>query len=301
MKLSGIHLLLTYQCIFECDHCFVWGSPSQSGTMRLRDIESILRQARELGTVEWIYFEGGESFLYYPLVLKGVQIAAGLGFAVGVVSNAYWATDAEDAYLWLEPFAGILRQLSISVDAYHGEDDSTRQAEHARAACERLKIPIGVISIAQPDPAVAPAATGELPAGESAVMYRGRAAEKLASQAPQQPPDRFTTCPHEDLREPGRVHIDALGNLHICHGISLGSVFQTSLHEICEKYDPDAHPITGPLLSGGPAELARRNDLPLRGSYADACHLCCEARRALRSRFAEILMPDQMYGIFNNQ
>ena len=31
--LSGLHLLLTYKCNYECDHCFVWGGPSQKGTM----------------------------------------------------------------------------------------------------------------------------------------------------------------------------------------------------------------------------------------------------------------------------
>ena len=31
MKLTGLHLLLTYQCVLECDHCFVWGSPWQKG------------------------------------------------------------------------------------------------------------------------------------------------------------------------------------------------------------------------------------------------------------------------------
>ena len=38
MKLSGLHLLLTYQCTFECDHCFVWGSPWQTGTLTLEQI-----------------------------------------------------------------------------------------------------------------------------------------------------------------------------------------------------------------------------------------------------------------------
>ena len=33
--LSGLHLLLTYQCTFECDHCFGWGGPFQTGTMTL--------------------------------------------------------------------------------------------------------------------------------------------------------------------------------------------------------------------------------------------------------------------------
>ncbi len=89
MHLSGLHLLLTYQCSFECDHCFVWGSPWQSGTMTLGDVRCILEQARDLGTVEWIYFEGGEPFLYYASLLKAVQEAANMGFQVGVVSNSY--------------------------------------------------------------------------------------------------------------------------------------------------------------------------------------------------------------------
>ncbi|MFQ6004291.1 MAG: hypothetical protein ACE5OQ_02215, partial [Woeseia sp.] len=36
--LSGLHLLLTYACNYQCDHCFVWGGPWQSGTMTLATI-----------------------------------------------------------------------------------------------------------------------------------------------------------------------------------------------------------------------------------------------------------------------
>ena len=41
MKLDGLHILLTYQCIYECDHCFVWGSPRQTGTLTLEQIEKM--------------------------------------------------------------------------------------------------------------------------------------------------------------------------------------------------------------------------------------------------------------------
>src|SRR3970282_1755669 len=97
MRLSSLHLLLTYQCTLECDHCFVWGSPRQSGTLTLENIRHILQQASNLGTVESIYFEGGEPFLYYAVLLKAARMAARLGFQVGIVSNAYWATSVEDA------------------------------------------------------------------------------------------------------------------------------------------------------------------------------------------------------------
>jgi MoaA/NifB/PqqE/SkfB family radical SAM enzyme len=296
MQLTGLHLLLTYQCTLACDHCFVWGSPWQTGTLSLEQVQSILDQAQDLGTVRSIYFEGGEPFLYYPTLLAAVRDACVRGFSVGIVSNGYWATGQAEALEALRPLAGLLSGLSISSDRYHWGEAQSRQAGCIRAAAEQLGLPLGTISIAEPD-AASPTSQGQLPAGESAVMYRGRAVEKLAGRAPAQPWERFDCCPHEDLRDPGRVHVDPLGNVHLCQGISIGNLFATPLRELWARFDPDAHPIAGPLLAGGPAELARRYDLPVAPAYADACHLCDAARRQLRSRFPAELGPDQMYGV----
>jgi pyruvate-formate lyase-activating enzyme len=119
MKLGGLHLLLTYQCTFECDHCFVWGSPWQSGTMTLETIRTILNQAKETGSVEWIYFEGGEPFLFYQVMVAGINEAFNQGFKIGIVTNSYWATSYEDAILWLSPLAGKVKDLTISSDLFH--------------------------------------------------------------------------------------------------------------------------------------------------------------------------------------
>jgi organic radical activating enzyme len=289
MKLTGLHLLLTYQCTLECEHCFAWGSPWQSGTMSLQTIRHILDEASDVGTVKRIYFEGGEPFLYYATMVRGIKEASEMGFEVGIVTNSYWATTVEDAVEWLRPVAGLVQDLSVSSDIYHWNEKLSEQALNARTAAEQLGIPLGFLSIAQPEDVNA--------AGESSIMYRGRAAEKLVARTSLHPWDGFTTCPYEDLREPGRVHPDPLGYLHICQGISVGNVLQTSLRAICETYDPDAHPIAGPLLAGGPAELVRRYEVPHEEGYADACHLCYETRRALRARFPEVLAPDQMYGV----
>jgi len=297
MRLTGLHLLLTYRCDLQCDHCFVWGAPSQVGTMTLETIRQALDQAKDLGTVKWIYFEGGEPFLYYPVLLQGVRRAASMGFRVGVLSDCYWATGREDALEWLKPLVGLVEDFSISTDRYHGDEDLTPQARHAREAAAELGLPAGLICIAQPEAAEAAAAVGQLPKGESAVMYRGRAAVKLVPRASRQPWERFTTCPYENLRDPARVHLDPLGNLHACQGLSIGNIFHSSLREICETFDPDRHPIIAPLLAGGPAELIRRYSLAHEEGYADACHSCYEARKALRPRFPEILGPDQMYGV----
>jgi MoaA/NifB/PqqE/SkfB family radical SAM enzyme len=269
--------------------------------MTLHIIREILQQGKDLGTVKWIYFEGGEPFLYYAVLVKGVQEAAQMGFHVGIVSNGYWATDENDAMECLNPFAGLIRDLSVSSDLYHYTEKLSRQAKNARGAAEKLGIPVCVITIAQPEETDAVSVAGQLPAGESAVLYRGRAAEKLVARAVRQPWSQFTECAYEDLREPGRVHVDPLGHLHICQGISVGNLFHTSLKEVCETYDPDSNPITGPLLEGGPVELVRCYGLSHEETYADACHLCYEARRALRSRFPEILGPDQIYGVLEEE
>src|SRR5512140_3573115 len=113
MKLTGLHILLTYQCTFECDHCFVWGSPRQRGVFSLEQIDDVLDQARQAG-VGTIYFEGGEPFLYYAILVKSVHRASDMGFRVGIVSNASWAASVRDAAEWLQPLAGRLSDVTVS-------------------------------------------------------------------------------------------------------------------------------------------------------------------------------------------
>ncbi len=296
IKLNGLHLLLTYQCTFECDHCFVWGSPWQTGTMTIASIRSILNQAREAGSVEWIYFEGGEPFLYYQTMLAGVESAIEMGFKVGIVTNSFWATSEEDALLSLSPFEGKIQDLTISSDLFHFSEKVSQQSRVVTKIAEQLNIPLGIICIEQPEIKASPS-IGQIPPETSSIMFRGRAADKLASKVTHYPASCFTSCPHENLSDPGRVHIDPFGDLHICQGISLGNLFNSNLKTICEDFKPNAHPIIGPLLAGGPYKLAMETGAPHSGYFADACHFCYETRKYLRSQYPELLKPDQMYGV----
>jgi sulfatase maturation enzyme AslB (radical SAM superfamily) len=294
MKLSSLHILLTYQCTCECDHCFVWGSPWQTGTLTLEQIEAILAQAKEAGVTS-VYFEGGEPFLYYPVLVKAVHKAANMGFSVGILSNVYWANSVADAEEWLRPFVGRLVDLTVSSDLFHCSESMGERPQNALVAAKWLNIPTGMISVAQPN-VDAHQSHGQIKE-ESAVMYRGRAAAKLAPAVTGHPWDGFDSCPHEDLHEPGRIHLDPFGNLHICQGVVIGNLFEKPLKRICDEYDADKHPVCGPLLDGGPAALVTEYNLPHGASYADACHLCNEARISLRPRFPQHLSPDQMYGV----
>jgi hypothetical protein len=218
---------------------------------------------------------------------------------VGLVSNAYWATDPQDAETCLQSFVGRVGDLSLSSDLYHSNETLSQRARDAQVAADKLGIPAGLVCVAPPE-AAGRGVAGQLPHGETGVMFRGRAAEVLARRAPHWRPWReLRECPHEDLRDPDRVHVDPFGHVHICQGISLGNVLQEGLREICDRYDPAGHPITGPLVDGGPAELARRHGVPpgAEETFADACHLCDSTRRRLRPHFPDLLAPDQMYGV----
>lgn len=297
IELRGLHFLLTYRCTSQCDHCFVFGSPNQSGIMTLAQVRVALQQARDVGTVEWVYFEGGEPFLLYALLLESVRTAAAMGFKVGVVTNGYWASSIEDAVEYLRPLAPHVKELSVSSDLYHSKVEDSPEAAHVRAAAGLLGIPADTISVAQPNVAPGPCTTGQIPAGWSPVRFRGRAAAELTDQAARKPWDTFTECPYENLSDPGRIHIDPFGHLHVCQGIAIGNAFRQPLADILATYDPLRHPITAPLLAGGPARLTAQHAPPRASGYADACHLCYETRAMLRARFPEILAPDQMYGV----
>lgn len=298
MTISGIHLLLTYQCNYECDHCFVFGSPFAKGVMTIADIREIYKEAKKLGTVEWIFFEGGEPFLYYPIMLRGIKEANEMGFKTGIVTDAFWATTVEDALEWLTPISKLgISDLSVSEDVFHQEEELREYPKNAIKVAEKLGVPVGTITIEEPTPQVFERVGWKgKPVTEGEVMFRGRAVEKLVEGLPRRHWTEFAECRHEDLENPSRVHIDPFGFIHLCQGLTLGNYKEEPLSKLIKSYDPVSHPICGPLIGGGPAALVKKYNVPHEDGYVDECHLCYCARLALRKRFPRYLAPGQMYG-----
>jgi hypothetical protein len=77
----------------------------------------------------------------------------------------------------------------------------------------------------------------------------------------------------------------------------MGNMWATPLSELVRDYGPDAHPISGPMLKGGPALLADAWGVEHKAQYVSACHLCYEVRKALMARFPQYLAPRQVYGL----
>jgi hypothetical protein len=298
--LKGIHFLLTYMCNFECDHCFLYCGPNSQGTFTLAQIKKVFDEAVKIGSVEWIYFEGGEPFLYYPLMLEGMKLAKDRGFKIGIVTNSYWATNEEDAELWLNPFIKVgIADFSVSDDPFHYEDSAKNLSKYARNAAERLNLPTGSISIEKPTVEIGLEKDQEkgLPVIGGGAMFRGRAVDTLIEGLPTRKWDSLTECPYEDLEGLGRVHVDSYGNTQICQGLSIGNFWEKNLSDIIKDYNPHSHPIIGPLIQGGPTELVKKYNIEHENSYVDECHLCFLARRAIIDKFPQFLGPKQVYGI----
>lgn len=296
---TGVHLLLTYKCSFECDHCFLFCSPRAEGTFTLEQIEKVIDELVRIGTVKRVYFEGGEPFLFYPLMVEGIRLARNRGFEAGIVTNSYWATTEKDAELWLRPFYELsIADLSLSDDAFHYGDEKTSLAKHALATAKKLGIPAGVISIEKPrvENRDNEQARGE-PIIGGTTMFRGRAVEKLTEGLPTRPWKEFTECPHEDLKNPHRIHLDPYGNVHLCQGLCIGNMWQTPLSELIKTYDYSTHPICRPLVTGGPALLASEHGVGPDARFVDACHLCYSLRLRLLDEFPDYLAPRQVYGL----
>lgn len=288
MDLVGVHLLMTLRCDRECSHCFVWSTPKVLDTMTISMIRKIIDQSKEISSIKFVYFEGGEPFLFYPILLEGVRYAKKNGYDVGIVTNGYWGTSGEDAVVWLDELKSLsISDLSVSDDDVHREHERDKRASNAAKAARKLGIETSVLKICAPE-------KGK----KGDILFRGRAAEELAKKYRRQIWTKLTECP-EDLLSPKRVHIDPDGNVHVCQGLIIGNINKKSLKEISRNYLPSVHPIIGPLTEGGPARLVRKYKIKHREKYADACELCYEARKKLRSRFSDALGPDTMYGIFD--
>ena len=299
--LTGIHFILTYTCNFECDHCFLYCSPRATGTFTIEQVKSVLREAKKIETVDTICFEGGESFLFYPLLLESVRSASRKGFKTAIETNTYWATTVEDAKLWLKPLQDAgLSFLEVSDDAFHHGEDISNSAKRAKAAAEELGMKVNSICIEKPKVSDSDKQTKGKPIYLGGPKLRGRAVEKLTEGLPTQSWKNFKECPFEDLRDPGRVHVDAYGNVHLCQGISMGNMWDTPLSELVRNYDPDAHPISHPLLDGGPSQLVRAYNLYHKDEYVDACHLCSDMCLSLIDTYPEFLTPKQVYGLDND-
>ena len=219
---------------------------------------------------------------------------------LAIVTNGYWATSLEDAEYWLRPLLDLgIADFSVSDDEFHSTKGDESPGATAYRAAREVGLPCGKVCIDSPIGVPlcdSGGGKGQLVTG-GGVLFKGRAAEKLTAGLPVRPWRELTTCPHEELAHPERVHVDSYGNVQVCQGVSIGNMWRTPLSELVRTYDAAKHPVVGPLVEGGPAQLVERFGLNVADAYVDECHLCYMARKSLLPAFPQYLAPAQVYGL----
>ena len=280
-SLQALHFLISYGCSAECDHCFVWGSPARDSGFTVDLVDEALDRIRSVESIKAVCGEGGESFTRYPVLLHLLRRATQMGLGASALTNASWVTSREQARQRLAELrqAG-LTNLGVSTDQWH-----------------QKRVPVSRVDLLLEVCAEAGLQASRMETALEGVMFRGRAAALLAPGRPTRPADQLTSCPHEQLAAPSRVHLDCYGRLHLCQGLVFGP---SPLAEAIAAYDPSRHPIVSLLLAGGPYALARfaaARGFDIAPGYVDACHLCYRAREFLRPHYPDLLGPDEMYGV----
>jgi MoaA/NifB/PqqE/SkfB family radical SAM enzyme len=276
----------------------LYSSPSSKGTFTHEQLREVFRDFINIDSLSFVYFEGGEPFLYYSQMLEGIRMSRGMGFKTGIVTNGYWATSVADAKLWLRPLLDLdISDISISNDLFHYGKNQENFALNALEALNQLKLPGDSICIESPTITDKKDQEKGTPVIGGGVMFRGRATETLTTDLPTKQWSEFTECPYENLVNPQRVHLDSYGHVHICQGLSMGNIWKTPLSELIKHYNGKAHPICRPLIEGGPAQLAREFNLFNEEGFIDHCHLCFTVRKALVDKFPQYLAPKQVYGL----
>jgi hypothetical protein len=299
--LSTIHILLTYKCPLRCDHCYVFGGPKNTGQFTGSEINQLLDQAQEARTVEWIVFDGGEPFLCHPLLLQSLHKAQKLGFRVAVITNGFFARSEASAGRYLRPLAKLkIDRIYLSVDMFHYHPPVSSPAWRAGQVAMRLGLPIVYEDVNFPgeQESSSPQSGEAVGQSTSRLLMVGRAAEKLAGQIPGADRAALAYCPNSSLASLDRLFIDALGNVQVCPGLSIGNIWYKPLSEIVGQYKPEDHPICSRLILGGPALLSATYNIRIEKEIVDGCHLCYLTRRALLDRFPNFLAPHQVYGIY---
>jgi hypothetical protein len=117
MKLA---FYFTLACTARCDHCITFAGPKVTRKMPLDAALDVVAQAARLSAIDGIVFTGGENFVHAEELLRLVRACTASGLSSEVISNAFWARNAEAARAMLAPFreAG-LGTLRVSIDRWH--------------------------------------------------------------------------------------------------------------------------------------------------------------------------------------
>lgn len=318
MRTLKINLL--YNCTAQCAHCR-FGCTNE-GTPERPDFELPYLTAKKLKNafgLDMAVVLGGEPTLFREETVALLQRLHSLGIATRIETNACWADSYDEAVSFLMPLKEMGTNVMLSLDGFHDPYVPIEKVANAVKACAALGVNYN-LEMPYLDPvnkdnetdrrteelfSSLSSYTGfEIPKYEGGVLFVGRAAEVFGDQFAQDRGIPQETCtavpwwPDGDIDTTNLVILEPGGYITKGCGIAIGNAYEQDVVEMLKEYKASEHPIFSVLMKEGPAglaKLAEQYGFQMKKDYADKCHLCHEARKALKPYFDGILKPDQHY------
>jgi len=290
--------MLTRRCNIRCRHCCVEALPASAleGDTAEQDLRDWVLQTAQVPTVTHLSLTGGEPFLVNSLLREAVDLAAGRGLQVGVVTSGFWATSPAAAQRRLEPLAKWAKQftLSLSVDRFHQEHVPLERIRNAIVAAhevgiEQVKIKLGYLGVsAEESREQLLRKIGQVPAPfaiEFQLVHRtGRAVRQVSRDEFVKEEEQFQAvsvvnipCTMADF-----PLITPEGNVYACCGVALllkhqtplllGNLHKENLSEILDRSETNT--ILHFIRLYGPLQLFKRTGRKVKIKDCDATSLC---------------------------
>jgi organic radical activating enzyme len=300
-------IMLTCWCSARCACCYLCCSPDRREEMTVDEALEVWRQLGEASPRGCrVHLTGGEPFGNWERLIEVCRQGArmGLGPLEKVETNGFWADDESVIRSRLRELdqAGM-EMLGISADPYHQQFVPIERCRTlARVAAEVLGPQR--VQVRWRDWLEEGCDTSDLSAPERKDLFAryalrgrerlcGRAAQRVACDLPQKPPEEFADKPCRNSLLRGRhVHV-APGGLVMpgtCAGILLGRIgpdYSASKLWQSLTQNLSSRPIVATLAESGPVgllERAKALGFAPRPGYGGKCHLCWDIRRFLAGR-----------------
>ncbi len=291
-----VGLLITEQCNVACSHCWFNSGPDKTAHMEFDEADGYIDQAREIPTVEWISFTGGEPFLLPEMLQSLVAYATERNLQTECVTNCFWAVTEGEAGRWLEGLMNVgLDVINISADDFHQRHIPFDRVRNCYEAAKRLGLKVTIMcavarssklrvkevarllgddgiqivgdKVLREAPSALAIETGFIPVGRAAEIPED---EWLIGDGPLDGPCKAV------LRD---IAIDPSGRVLPCCSVAglteaaeVGNVKQVRLQKLIEE--ASRRVLFKVLSEEGPRGLQRRLGLRGQENFVNRCHLC---------------------------
>lgn len=316
MDLTGLNILLTFECNSQCRHCSYQAGPRRRGHVQADDACRWLEQLGKFHPIRSVTVHGGEPFLYFDDLRAIIGKARELNIEQRwVITNGFWADGPGKTQARLRALKNAgLTAITFSVDAFHQEFVPFERIKQGTVSAVQAGLETHVDSYFLPPSRAHHEHDAEtrrylnilgtiagLLFSENPLRFEGRASSLAPRRILRDIPDGKCRLPSwlgGDLKNPGTVEVDYCGNVTLCPGLCIGTINANNIVEIISNYDYRRHPIIAILAAQGPIglyDLARSYGYTNAQGFVDECHLCYEMRKFLVARYPRYLAPAGCY------